>query len=726
MAVSGAAVLGGINPTHALGVDDTERAFSFVHLTDTHVGSRAGNQNTPACLADIKERYPWVSFVINSGDIAEFGSAEQYDTYQQMISGFFAPIHHCPGNHESRWGDNGKGHFRERFGKTYYSFDFKGWRFVILDTSIHGQTHGHLEAKMLTWLENDLKETSLPVMVFCHHPVGYERTRFLDNDDDLFAVLKGRNVKAIFTGHGHSNLEWKVDGIPCFMTQAGMELGYKYIEVDAKEVRIYNRVLGEQADAWEVMRFPVGGMMPGTGGVTQSTAGSDFVKIHIQSPVAGSRYTTSEGGLALAGRFEGQVANLQWQLGLKPWQVVQKKADGSFNQVIDISGYEDGFYTLRVRAVDPKGGLWLERLEFYLERGQVVPIWSFQASGGVLGNPVVIGDTLFIGDTGGSLYALSTETGQVRWSYAAESEIVASPAYLGFQTLSARGTTPLPGFLAAQALLPVPPNTPGVGGLVFGTVSGRVICLDAFDGQTRWQYGAGSPVTGAMQGKNGIVVFGTANGLLHALDAYTGKLRWVFQAGGLIKSRPAIGEGMVFATAWDKKVYAVDLATGQLRWTVELARSVYYSAAESNPLYHRGVVYLCTKDKRVHCLKAKDGSVVWSVDESAGMSSAQLKGDSLLLHSMDGGLFTLKPETGEKTWAIQTGRPNYTSLPVIGRQRIYMGSLGGGVVAVEAADEGKRLVFSLGESYIFASAATDGQTVFAANSAGRICALRFR
>ncbi|MCL5743016.1 MAG: iron-containing alcohol dehydrogenase [Acidobacteria bacterium] len=190
-----------------------------------------------------------------------------------------------------------------------------------------------------------------------------------------------------------------------------------------------------------------------------------------------------------------------------------------------------------------------------------------------MGNPVVIGDTLFIGDTGGSLYALSTETGQVRWSYAAESEIVASPAYLGFQTLSARGTTPLPGFLAAQALLPVPPNTPGVGGLVFGTVSGRVICLDAFDGQTRWQYGAGSPVTGAMQGKNGIVVFGTANGLLHALDAYTGKLRWVFQAGGLIKSRPAIGEGMVFATAWDKKVYAVDLATGQLRWTVELARS---------------------------------------------------------------------------------------------------------------------------------------------------------
>ena len=65
-----------------------------------------------------------------------------------------------------------------------------------------------------------------------------------------------------------------------------------------------------------------------------------------------------------------------------------------------------------------------EALYFGTRSGQVValdletrePRWTYQGAGAVLGAPAVAGDTLYVG-AGDHLYAISTDTGEVSWSF---------------------------------------------------------------------------------------------------------------------------------------------------------------------------------------------------------------------------------------------------------------------------------------------------------------------
>src|SRR5690606_6231581 len=57
--------------------------FRFVHLTDTHLGSSAGNRALERLINDIKALSPAPAFIVNGGDLTEFGSEEQYAFYEQ-------------------------------------------------------------------------------------------------------------------------------------------------------------------------------------------------------------------------------------------------------------------------------------------------------------------------------------------------------------------------------------------------------------------------------------------------------------------------------------------------------------------------------------------------------------------------------------------------------------------------------------------------------------------
>ncbi len=205
-------------------------AFQFIQITDCHIG-RAD------LLKQFCERvntFPVpISFVVNTGDLVggvdvvlPDEAPRQYAAYEQAVTGLKVPLLNVPGNHEHtshnrkdadpqhRW--YGKGLYLERFGPTYYSWDWGKLHLVALD----GTRLPYAEAlgpEQLAWLAEDLRHqpADKPVVLFCHQAIHHLRDR-----QALQQALAGHRVVAGFCGHLHSTLAAKLGDIPIYLTGA--------------------------------------------------------------------------------------------------------------------------------------------------------------------------------------------------------------------------------------------------------------------------------------------------------------------------------------------------------------------------------------------------------------------------------------------------------------------------------------------------------------------------
>lgn len=169
-------------------------------------------------------------------------AASLYDLYSRTEHVIEMPIHHVIGNHDAfgvyaRTGITladpsfGKKMYEDRIGKTYYSFEHKGYHFVALD-SIHITADRNWEAgidtEQLAWLKKDLAAlaTGTPIVVTVHVPPvtgaasylaprpGKDNQLFVTNAYEVVPLFDGHNVLAVLQGHTHINEAVTFKGIP--------------------------------------------------------------------------------------------------------------------------------------------------------------------------------------------------------------------------------------------------------------------------------------------------------------------------------------------------------------------------------------------------------------------------------------------------------------------------------------------------------------------------------
>jgi len=163
-----------------------------------------------------------VDFIIQMGDFCR-----PYD-YNKIIldiwKQFKGPNYHVIGNHDTDggftrdqvveyWGAKGK----------YYSFDLKGYHFIVLDGNEGTRTATRRYPSMfsleqLEWLEKDLETAKLPVMVFVHQ--GLDNDGGVENAMKVRYILEQANLKAktkkvhlVFSGHHHCDYYNVINGI---------------------------------------------------------------------------------------------------------------------------------------------------------------------------------------------------------------------------------------------------------------------------------------------------------------------------------------------------------------------------------------------------------------------------------------------------------------------------------------------------------------------------------
>lgn len=197
----------------------------LLQFTDTHLPGEPGMQirgvatreTLGRAIAHAAGRHPQPDAVLLTGDLVH-DDARGYAVLRGLFGGFTAPVHCLPGNHDDRAALR-----RELAGPPFvheFAMRRKGWLFVMLDSTVPGKDHGHLDTAQLGRLDAALAQHRDAHALVClhHHPVPHG-SRWLDelmvgNADELFAVLERHaGVRGLAWGHTHQPLDAARGGI---------------------------------------------------------------------------------------------------------------------------------------------------------------------------------------------------------------------------------------------------------------------------------------------------------------------------------------------------------------------------------------------------------------------------------------------------------------------------------------------------------------------------------
>jgi len=239
-------------------------SFTFLYFTDTHIQPELNAaEGCRMCFAQMVHEP--VQFAICGGDLIYDALAVDrsranmlWELYRQTSSSLHVPVHYVIGNHDvfgvtPKSGvapsdpEYGKKAYQDRYGAAHYSFDYRGWHFVVLDSiGLHADRSwtGEVGQEQIAWLKEDLEKTwtQTPVIVVTHIPlvtgaVNYvSRSEWLKKTSDVGSlvnslmvtdaaevidVLLGYKVRAVLQGHTHVNEEIEFRGLR-FMTSGAV------------------------------------------------------------------------------------------------------------------------------------------------------------------------------------------------------------------------------------------------------------------------------------------------------------------------------------------------------------------------------------------------------------------------------------------------------------------------------------------------------------------------
>lgn len=210
-----------------------EKIVRLIQITDCHLGPSSDELllgvNTDQSLDDVLDliaaEQPAFDAIVCTGDIASAGHENCYRRFLNRIHDYFsAPLGWLPGNHDSAAIMAQLVHERRPESRL---MKVGNWLLPLLDSSVPGETYGHLAEHELNFLRETLESNpERPTLVMLHHqpvPVGSQwiDQYILKNADKLFALLEQHpQVKAVSWGHVHQSYESDYKGLQLLATPA--------------------------------------------------------------------------------------------------------------------------------------------------------------------------------------------------------------------------------------------------------------------------------------------------------------------------------------------------------------------------------------------------------------------------------------------------------------------------------------------------------------------------
>lgn len=198
-------------------------------------------ENLRRCVRHLLRLETRPDVVLMTGDLTDFGRAEEYRLLRQLLAPIDMPVFVIPGNHDER--ENFRAAFSDHAylpatGDLSYVIEDYPVRMIALDTTIPGEPGGRIEPHRLNWLDDQLgTKPDSPTLIFMHHPPIFTGIRHMDvqnceNGDDLGRLLrKHPQVFQILCGHVHRPIhsQW------CGVTVSIAPSSSHYVALDLSE-----------------------------------------------------------------------------------------------------------------------------------------------------------------------------------------------------------------------------------------------------------------------------------------------------------------------------------------------------------------------------------------------------------------------------------------------------------------------------------------------------------
>ena len=225
------------------------------------------------------------------------------------------------------------------------------------------------------------------------------------------------------------------------------------------------------------------------------------------------------------------------------------------------------------------------------------------------------------------------------------------------------------------------------GRLLIGTSAGKLVALDAKNGEILWSTQLGSEVLAAPKVAKGIIVVRCVNGYIYGLDEETGKQIWLHEQ--IIPaltlrgtSNPVIRDDIVLSAFDNGRLIANNLQTGQVLWqssiavprgTTDLERMV---DADADPVVVENVVYAVAFQGRLVAMQLGSGRIIWSRDLESfvGMSIDPYR---IYLTDSEGMLWALDRTTGATLWKQDALLRRKPTRPTLHKQYLVVGDFNG-------------------------------------------------
>jgi 3',5'-cyclic AMP phosphodiesterase CpdA len=180
------------------------------------------------CIAALNRFAP--RLVVASGDLVDTPTAQEYEHLRRLLTALELPLTVVPGNHDDR------ALLRAAFPDQAYARATDALNslhavgpldVVLVDSSVPGAPHGHLDAETLRWLEATLAAApARPALIFLHHPpfvtgITHMDRQNLDNAGELAALIaRHPRARLIAAGHVHRSVLTLFAGIPATICPA--------------------------------------------------------------------------------------------------------------------------------------------------------------------------------------------------------------------------------------------------------------------------------------------------------------------------------------------------------------------------------------------------------------------------------------------------------------------------------------------------------------------------
>ena len=250
-------------------ITKNKQKFSFAFLTDIHL-----NNGENGCFDGLKKaidnaKANKVDFILTGGDNVDIDVLKKdsetanklYQKYAKIISDSNIDYYATMGNHDRYWGVDkedtlyDEGLFEKYLNKSYYSFDHKGWHFIVLNTT---QTCGRnycVGEEQKNWLKEDLEKVAAetPIIVSVHVPFlsvyypalegNYKGADTFSNFKEIWNMFSEHKLKLVLQGHQHLYEEIKIMDVQFITGGAvsaswwggayhGTEEGYLKVSID--------------------------------------------------------------------------------------------------------------------------------------------------------------------------------------------------------------------------------------------------------------------------------------------------------------------------------------------------------------------------------------------------------------------------------------------------------------------------------------------------------------